>query len=79
MYSLFPLATSFRLQQGTSTISNQPVAGSIIVMQVRLTYLFMIEPPGSCFIIDLEYGPIRSIYAELQGFNAAIVLTGRCT
>ena len=31
-YSLFPLATSSRSNQGTLTILNQPVAGPIIVM-----------------------------------------------
>ena len=38
-----------------STISNQPVVGSIIVLQVRITLFLMIAPHVFCCLIDLLY------------------------
>ena len=45
IYSSLPDATSPRSNVDILNISNQPVAGSIIVMQVRLALFQMIAPP----------------------------------
>ena len=76
MYSLFTLDTSLRSNQGNLIISNQPVVGSTIFRQARLTPFLMIVPPGCCCLIDLEYGPIRSICIEYHSFDAAIIMGG---
>ena len=67
IYSLLPAVTSLRSNVGISTISNHPVAGSIIVMQVRLALFWMIATAGCYWLIDLLYGPIRSICTESHG------------
>ena len=76
MYSIFPLDTSLKSKQGNLIISNQPVVGSTIFRQARLTPFLMIVPPGCCCLIDLEYGPIRSICIEYHSFDAAIIMGG---
>ena len=78
MYSIFTFNTSSRLKQGTLTISNHPVKGSIILMQVRFTSFLMIAPPELCCILNLAYRPIRLICTNFYGFNAGIILGGRC-
>ena len=55
VYSLLPVIFSSRSYVGISTISNQPVARSIIVLQVILTLFLMIAPPVCCCIINLLY------------------------
>ena len=60
MYPSLPDVTPSRSNVGILKISNQPVAGSVIVIQVRQTLFQMIAPPGCCCLIDLLYGPIRS-------------------
>ena len=78
MYSSLPIVTSLRSNVGISKISNQPVAGSIIGMQVRLAFLQIIAPPGFYFLVYLLYRPIRSTCTDSHFFNSAIFLGGRC-
>ena len=56
---LLPI-TSLKSYVGISTISNQPVVGSIIDIQVRIALYLMIALPDFCCLIYLIYGPIGS-------------------
>ena len=58
--------------------SNNPVMGYSIIIQVRLTSLWSIVPPGRCCPIDSSYVPIRSIWALFHSFSPKILLGGRC-
>ena len=77
IYSPLPPVTSSWSYVSTLMISTPPVAGSIIVMQVRLTVLLIIAPPGWCCLIDLLYGPIRSTCTVSHGFTSEMLLGGR--
>ena len=78
MYSSFIHITSSILNVKILTISNQPVSGFTVVIQMRLTYFLMISPPGWCCLIELIYVSIRPIYFISHGFRSAIILGGRC-
>ena len=56
---LLPI-TSLKLYVGISKISNQPVVGSIIDIQVRLTLYIVISLPDFCCLIYLISGPMGS-------------------
>ena len=60
-----------------SCISDQPVVGSIIVIQVRLTLLLVILRTSRYCLVDLLYGPIGSTCTVSHGFSSAIFLGGR--
>ena len=75
--SLLPVTPSISYV-GNSVISNQPIAGSIIVMQVRLPLFLMIVLPVLYCLIDLVYGPIRFKCTVSHGFSSAIFLGSRC-
>ena len=77
IYSSLPPLTSLRSYVGTQAISNQPVVGFIIVMQLRLNLLIMIGPPVWCCLIDLLYGPISSTFTVSHGFSSAMFLDDR--
>ena len=55
IYSSLTVVSSSRLKVSISKITNQPVAGSIIVLQVRPTLFIMIAPPVCCCLIELIY------------------------
>ena len=74
----FLFITHWCQKQGTLTILNQAVAGSIIVMQNRIKYFLMIMPPCCCFIIDSEYVPIWFICIQFHIFNGSKILVSRC-
>ena len=78
MYYSLPVVNSSRRNVGISITSNQPVAGSIIFMQVRLELLQMIAPPGCCCLIDLLYRTIRYTCTKSHDYISAIFLGGRC-
>ena len=78
MYSSWRPVTSSRSNVGTLEISNQPVSGSIIVIQVRLKLFLMIAPPGYCCLIVFLYEPTRSTCKESHSFCSAMFLGGRC-
>ena len=78
MYSSLPAVASSRSNIGISTTSNQPVTGSIIVIQVRLSSFCMIAPPGFCCLVDLLYVPIRSTFTKSHGCSSLIFLCGIC-
>ena len=78
MYSSFIHITSSILNVKILTISNQPVSGFTVVIQMRLTYFLIISPPGWCCLIELIYGPIKTIYIISHGFRSAMILGGRC-
>ena len=43
-------------------------------MKLKIIYFRIIVPPGFSFIIDLTYGPIRSISTKVHGFSSEIIL-----
>ena len=55
MHSSLPVVSSSRSYVGISTISNNPVVGFIIVLQVRPTLFLMIAPHVCCCLIDFLY------------------------
>ena len=55
-------------------IWNQTAEVSIIFMQARLTYFWVIVPNGCCCIIDLVYVPTRLICTKFYSFISVIVL-----
>ena len=55
MYSSLLVVSKSRSYVGISTIPNQPLAGLIMVLQVRPTLYLMIVPPIYCCLIDLLY------------------------
>ena len=55
MYSSLPVETSLRSYVSISTIYNQPVAGSIIVLQAILILFIIIVLPVYCCLIDFLY------------------------
>ena len=77
MNSFSPAATLFKSKQGTLMISNQPVTGSSIIMQVMLHYFWIIDLPGCHCLIDLLYEPIRSMSTKFHSFSSAILFNGR--
>ena len=78
MYSSLPPVTSSRSNIGISKILIRPVAGSIILIQVRLTFFQTTDPHECCCIIYLLYVPIRYICTKYHGFSSEILLGGRC-
>ena len=78
MYSLFPLDTLSGSKQEPLKILNQPVVGSIFLMQVRLISFLIIKPPGWCCLIDLAYGIIRYICTNFHGFNTVTIVVDSC-
>ena len=74
IYLSLPTVTASRSNVGTQNISNQLVAGLIIIMKLRLAPLIMVAPPGCCCIIDLLYGPIMS---SCTLFSFLVFLGGR--
>ena len=78
MYSSLPSATPSRSNVGILNLSNHPVAGSIIFIQVGLEFLRFTVPPGCYCIIDFLYGLIRSTCTVYHGFSSTILLGGKC-
>ena len=78
MYSSLPSASSSRSNIDILKISNQPVLGSTIVIQVRLELFRMTVLPRWCCLIDLLYGPIRSTCTVSHHFSSAIFPVGWC-
>ena len=76
-WSLSPV-TSSRSYVSILKISDQPIAGSIIIIQERITLFPMIVPPGFCCLIYLLYVPISYTCTESHGFSSAMFLGGRC-
>ena len=63
MYLSLPVVTSSSSYIGISKISNHPVAGSIIFLQVRPTLFLIMVPPVFCYLIELLY--------EISGTHAS--------
>ena len=78
IYSLLPPVTSSRSYFGTLTISNQPVVGLIIIIQLILALFLIIAPHVCCYLVDLLYGPIRYKCIMSHGFSYLMLLDGRC-
>ena len=77
IYSPLLYVASLKSNVGTLMISNQPVAGSIIVMQVILALFLMISPPLFCCLISLLYLPSRPTCIVSHGFSSVMFLGGR--
>ena len=78
MHSSFSYAKSLMSKHGTLTISNQTTTGSSIVVQERITFLWIIYPNIYCCLIGFSYRAISSICTMFHGFSSTIFLVGRC-
>ena len=79
IYSSLPSVTLLISYVFTLTISNQPIVGSIIVIQVRLTLFLIIATTVCCFLIELLQLPIRSTCTVSHVFIYVMFLGGRCS